>query len=220
MKNNLIASGKIFVGKVNRSGDTNKAHGPRNCPVYVTFELTQGENGPEFSSQAEAWDNRRTDVFHAGQCHESFAKMMHGDARRILEIWREWHLNDMKAGTPEQEAEIDRRTKLAKAEFPEIVYPDGSVNYYKLAELSGLKKESGIGPGYYDLVLLWLKQAGLYEVPLSAGQKCTGDFPAEVLSGARGYRYGERWLYRELPAAIVEEVKAISIRCKSAAVCA
>lgn len=216
MNANLIASGKIFVGKVNRSGDTNKAHGPRACPVYVTFTLKNGEHGPEFSAQAEAWNVRRTDIFIGGQCLETFAKMMHGDAKRILEIWREWHLNDMNAGTPEQMAEIERRTALAKAEHPEVVYSDGDVNFYKLAELSGLKKEfeySSIGPGYYDLVLFWLKQAGLYEVPLPAGQKCTGDFPEEVKSGKRGYRYGERWLHRELPAAIVEEVKAIAIRC-------
>ncbi len=218
-KENIIASGKIFVGKVNRNGDTDAALGPRNCAVYVTFELREGERGPEFSAQAEAWNNRRTDVFMAGQCLESFARMMHGDSKRILEIWREWHLNGMNAGTVEQEAEIERRTQLAKVEHPEVVYSDGTVNFHKLAELSALKKEfewSSMGPWHYDLVLLWLKQAGLYEVPLPACQKCTGDFPAEVLSGSRGYRYGERWLYRELPQSIVEELKAMELRRASA----
>jgi len=210
-----IAAGKIFVGKVNRNGDTNKVHGPRNCAVYVTWELSNGENGPEFSAQAEAWNCRRTDIFIGGQCLETFAKMMHGDARRILEIWREWHLNGTNAGTVEQENALEA-AKLAAVEQalslpnPERYFYDiakRELNPHTLGTVAGLKESD-----YYSWACHVLKQAGLYEVPLPAGQKCTGDFPPEVLNGSRGYRYGERWLYRQLPASIVQELKTMQAK--------
>jgi hypothetical protein len=129
---------------------------------------------------------------------------------RIVAVWRKWHLNDMNAGFPVQHDEINRQIELAKVAHPEIVYSDGDVNFYKLADLEGLNKDkpsySTLGAGHYDLCLHWLKAAGLYEIPLPVGAECTGDFPAEVLNGTRGYRYGERWVRQMLPDEVVAEI--------------
>lgn len=197
-----IAAGKIFVGNVNQNGEANTRHGPRNCPVYVTFELRQTNKGPEFSAQAEAWKPRRDDIFMGGQCLESFAHMMHGDAKRILEIWREWHLNGMNAGTPEQEAALEAEKKIAVEKALATDNPGRwfwnlerrELNPHTLDALYGL----GSRLSYYDWACHILKERGLYEVP----HPVTG----------KPYRYGHEWLYRALPVAVVEEVKAIAIR--------
>lgn len=190
MKENIIAAGKIYLGKVNRSGDRLRSHGPLACPVYVTWELKDTATGPEFSAQAEAWNCRRTDVFIAGQCLETFKGMMHGNARRILEIWRVWHLNGMKAGTVEQEAELDRRAAIEAPKHPECYYQDGTINFHYLAQK--LVGEMS----YYTLACQWLNDAGLYTVQ----------------HDGKPYAYGSAWLHRSLPDSIIQELKTIAIR--------
>lgn len=206
---NVIASGKIYLGKINRSGDRNRAHGPLACQCFVHWELKDGPHGLEFSASGEAWNNRRTDIFLGGQCLETFAKlgmMRVGSAKRILEIWREWHLNDMNAGTVEQQRALEEeKEKMAQkartlpnasryfydAEMTEI-------NPHVLDELAGL----GSRLSYYDWAVHALKQRGLYEVPHPE----TGE----------PYRYGSQWLFRKIPDAIVAELKAMSIQTAAA----
>lgn len=209
--------------------------------TQIEWELEPGENGPKFSASGD-YDRS------SGQNLDEIARAYPGDAmvQRIHKVWSAYHLNDMKAGTPEQEAEIERREKLAAVQFPEAVYRDGTLNYYRVAELSGLKKESKFSsmPGHYDLCLSWLKEAGLYEVPLTPDMRATGGFPDEIWrgqadrekarrggfwpqvaglnafdltdaqlmekTGKRGYRYGERWLYRAIPDEVLAEIKSWS----------
>jgi hypothetical protein len=203
-----LHKGKLFLGKCDY--DT---PGKKNCEAYITFELEQGDYGPEFSAQAEIWQPSKRDILCGGQCVDKVAALFPDNvkAARVCEVWREWHLNGMNAGLPVQTAEVERQIEAAKVAHPEIVYPDGDVNFYKLADLLGLNgegKKGGLGAGHYDLCLHWLKAANLYEVALPDGAVATGSFPAEVLSGERGYRYGERWVYRAMPAELVEEIKS------------
>lgn len=146
MKNEIMASGKIFLGKVNRNGDRNPAHGAMACKAFVTWELRQTDKGPRFSAQAEAWNNRGTDIFMGGQCLEKLIPLFRGNtwANRILEIWRVWHLNNMNAGTPEQSAFLDSRKEsrgpidfyawacavLKDGGLYEVPHPDGSGRKY------------------------------------------------------------------------------------------
>lgn len=60
---------------------------------------------------------------------------------------------------------------------------------------------------YYSWACAALKTAGLYEVS-GAGLIATGGLPAEVASGARGYRYGERWLFHAIPADVIAEIRS------------
>lgn len=169
----IIAQGRICPGEV----DYNKS-GRKNCKVVFLWELREGENGPEFSAQAEIWNPRQTDIYLGGQCLEEVAAFFRGNWRvqRLLAIWREWHLNGMTAGLPEQEQAV------------------------KEWEAAGNRYD-------FTAACDMLKARGLYELPVPAGAACTGDWPEAVKSGARGYQYGERWIHRPLPAEIVEELQ-------------
>jgi hypothetical protein len=66
-------------------------------------------------------------------------------AERFIAIWNEWHLNDMKAGTPAQEAELKNHT-----------WPGYSVSHYnwacKVLSEAGLQPDNG-----YSYGSAWLK---------------------------------------------------------------
>lgn len=119
-----------------------------------------------------------------GQCLDTIAELpelQDNDlVQRIVSVWREWHLNDMNAGTHAQKAELKRRLKVENLDR----IPD------------------------YDVQCQWLKDAGLYEVPLTDNMEANGGFPEAVKNGERGYRYGERWLYHKVPDDIVEEIES------------
>jgi len=54
-------------------------------------------------------------------------------ARKFLAVWKEWHLNDMHAGTPLQTAELKRHT-----------FPGHPANHYDWAK--GVLKDAGLDP--------------------------------------------------------------------------
>lgn len=58
------------------------------------------------------WNPRETDYYCCGQVVDEVARYFPDDAKlqRMLAVWREWHLNNMKAGTPAQEAFLKTRT--------------------------------------------------------------------------------------------------------------
>ena len=210
MNKSTICKGRVYLGKVNRNASSKPGHGPRNCAAYITFELRQTEHGPEFSAQAEAWNNRRTDIFIGRQCVDTLAEEFpgHKTAQRLLAIWKKWHLNGMKAGTPAQMAEIERRTKLARDQFPSAIYSDGSINWYKLAEFHGLNS----GASHYDLACLWLREAGLYETPIPDVDWARWGKPAMTkrADGVLVYTYGHAWLYEPMPSEVADEIKFLA----------
>lgn len=96
--------------------------GRRNCKAAITWRL----EGDRFSMCAEIWNPRETDVYTCGQCIESVAAYFPRDtkAQRMVAIWRRWHLNDMRAGTPAQEAWL--RDNPIVAVYPESYYVKAS----------------------------------------------------------------------------------------------
>lgn len=66
--------------------------------AQIEWELTQGENGPEFSACGE-FDGG------AGQCLDRIGQAYPGDSRvqEIVGVWSLYHLNGTRAGLPEQE---------------------------------------------------------------------------------------------------------------------
>lgn len=91
---------KLYLGKVDYNG-----HGRKNCKAFITWELTEEGN---FSMQAEIWNPRETDIYCGGQCVEEVAKFRPTPkVKRMVAIWKRYHLNDLKAGTPAQEFAID-----------------------------------------------------------------------------------------------------------------
>lgn len=88
---------KLTLGKVDYNGS-----GRRNCLAVLTWELADGR----FTMQGEIWNPRMTDIYVGGQCVDMVAGFFpkNAVAQCMVAIWKRWHLNDMRAGTPAQEA--------------------------------------------------------------------------------------------------------------------
>ena len=92
----------LVLGKVDADNRGRKIN-----EVDIEWELTPDGR---FSASGNVWNSPHTDIVSGGQNLEEIAKMFPKDERvkRIVEVWRTWHLNDMKAGTPEQEKAIKK----------------------------------------------------------------------------------------------------------------
>lgn len=88
---------RYVLGKVDYDGS-----GRHNCETAITWSLHNGR----FSMCAEIWNPRKMDIYCGGQCVDTVVAYFPHDAKaqRMLAIWREWHLNDMTAGSPAQTA--------------------------------------------------------------------------------------------------------------------
>jgi hypothetical protein len=125
-----------------------------------------------------------------GQCIDRIAEAYPDDPKvqEIAGVWEKYHLNDMKAGTPEQVAFLKAR---------ETKYPDDM----KAAPYNG---------DHYAWAVGALKAAGLYEVQIERGtlQACGGfENRSDPITHKLLYRYGERWLFSPIPAEVVEQIK-------------
>ena len=152
----------ISFGKVDYTGT-----GRRRYPVEVEIRLRDGEHGPVFTASASVWNHIHTDIVMGGQCLDYMDQLpeLHDNPvfAEILDLWRKYHLNDMHAGTEEQEDAV----KAWRAEH------GGRYDYEQERE--------------------HLKSVGLYEVELDGVP----------------YRYGTRWLYREIPAPDLDRIRAL-----------
>lgn len=146
--------------------------------AQIEWHLEPKEHGPEFSASGE-YDGG------AGQNIDTIAAAYPDDqaVQRIASVWREWHLNGLNAGTPEQMAFLRAN-------------------------------ESKIDRGdYYGSACALLKAAGLYEVQIEPGTlQATGGFlnRSDPHTHKLLYRYGERWIYRPLPADVIAEIESWS----------
>ena len=84
--------------------------------VDVDMELKTKDNGVQvFSASASVWNGSHSDIIMGGQCIDTLLNDLRNQlkAKGILEemeeigrLWKAYHLNDMHAGTPEQEAAL------------------------------------------------------------------------------------------------------------------
>ena len=172
MEKETIKKERYYLGKCDYLD-----RGKMDCPAYIEYELKEGENGVEFSASGEIWRADEADIYAGGQNIDVVVSFFPYDkkAKRIAEIWKSYHLNEMKAGLPDQEDFINDLTD------------------------NGWKYD-------YSAACDILKKAGLYEIPIQETDKCTGSFPDDVVSGKRGYRYGERWVYSEIPKEVIQAI--------------
>ncbi len=106
MKTNKLT--KTFtLGKIDGYGN-----GRKNCLVTVDVTLYKYES-PDywaFTASAMVWDHTKSDIIMGGQCLDELneTSIRHHELwGTIYEFWKKYHLNDMKAGTPEQQKAID-----------------------------------------------------------------------------------------------------------------
>ena len=86
--------------------DGNK-NGRKNCMVTVDLEFKNGN----FSASADLWNFIQSDILMGGQCFDSllqaYPELKENDLfMESYDLWKKYHLNDMHAGTPAQEAAI------------------------------------------------------------------------------------------------------------------
>jgi hypothetical protein len=99
-------------------------------PVEITLSIQPTEHGPRVSLQGLIWQRSRRDIESGGQNQDTLRRFYPTDARvqRLCDLWDRWHLNDMRAGTPAQEAAI--RTWRAALPDPRRDYDYGAACDY------------------------------------------------------------------------------------------
>src|ERR1044072_8435351 len=91
-----------ILGDCDYNGRPDCYRGRNNCTATFTYRLEDGR----FSMQARIWKPRKNDIFCGGQVIEEVLSYFPHDAKaaRMAAVWREWHCNDMRAGSPAQRA--------------------------------------------------------------------------------------------------------------------
>lgn len=152
----------------------------RALPVEIDVEIREEKDGSVLSICGTIWTPRRSDAVVGGQCYGTIAKLFPDDPKvqRIIEVWKRWHLNGMRAGCEHQRAEK---------------WVERPIDPTKPLDAYGIHFEGQRSPSSNRLT--WVRPEerpdGLLTAPCPA---C-------------GYHYGTRWLYEPLPEEIIEEVK-------------
>lgn len=132
--------------------------------VTIEVSLKEKEAGKiVFTASGDIWNSKKTDVLCGGQCLDEISRFIKSETfKKIYHFWKLYHLNDMHAGTPEQEQAIEEALKNGALE---------SNDYSKVCD--------------------YLKSINLYE----------------VMHEGKVYKYGHSWLYEEIPAEDLKEIK-------------
>lgn len=118
--------------------------------ITVELELKEDKLGrPVFTASGNVWNLHHTDIVMGGQCLEEIGKYVRSKLfNRTLRLWRKYHLNGMKAGTPEQEAFLKEKQAQGWR--------------YKYEEACELLKEAGLNPVELDGKPYYYGHAWLY----------------------------------------------------------
>lgn len=89
----------IELGKV----DYNNS-GRKNCMVDVEVSLKDTDKGKVFTASGDIWNPKHTDIYTGGQILDEIGKFfpLNKQLRRIITIWKKYHLNNMHAGCEHQ----------------------------------------------------------------------------------------------------------------------
>lgn len=133
----------IYLGKVDYEGRGRKINSVdihieiRNKPTAIDWEtLKPVNNVPELSMSGNIWNSKHSDIVSGGQNLDEIQKLFpdNKELKRLIDIWRKYHLNDLHAGTKKQSEALEK-----------------------------WKKEKQIKSYDYDLAVAHLKSIGLYE---------------------------------------------------------
>jgi len=132
--NGNSVSREFDFGKIAYSSSTRKIN-----PVEVKIGLYTHDNKVVFTASGTIYNSRKTDVYEAGQCLDTIVKYIHSPKfRTIYKLWKKYHLNDMHAGTPEQEQLLEDYFKAEHKEYDydeaKKVLEDNNMLTVKLAD--------------------------------------------------------------------------------------
>lgn len=206
--------------------------GRKNCGVEIEVEIREREQlGLELSICGAIWNPRHTDHYSGGQNLEEIAKLYPANVRvqRIIEIWRRWHLNTMRAGCEHQRTNWDTDSKVTPYTW-DLNFSDPDIRgaYKALRDAEHILRTNGVAdldeevrrilalplsvttttdeapPGY--------KSANPHVRVESINWVRQSDHPAGILAKSCeecGYKYGTAWITEELPPEIVTEIKSL-----------
>lgn len=142
-----MATKTFNLGKIDYCGRGRKIN-----PVTVEVTLKEKDGKPCFSAMATVYNQTKTDILAGGQCFDSIAKRTKN--KQFMEIYRLWklyHLNDMHAGTIEQEEAIkDWESKGNRYDYTSACEYLKSVGLYEV-EHNGKPYTYGSGWLYWDI---------------------------------------------------------------------
>lgn len=153
-------------------------------PVEIEVEIRDREQGPELTISGAIWKPHRGDIVEGGQNTDSIAELFEDTplapkVQRIVEVWKRWHLNGMRAGCEHQRAEgWDKRP----------IDPSKPTDAYG-------RHFPGQGQPSWNM-LAWVRPDEHPDGLL--GKPCP----------VCGYKYGTAWLTEPLPEEIIAEVKS------------
>lgn len=94
---------KFNFGKIDYNNIGHKIN-----PVEVEIRFEETENGYVFRASGTIYNQTKTDCWCAGQCLDTISKYLDTpEFNAIYRLWKLYHLNDMHAGTREQEEAVD-----------------------------------------------------------------------------------------------------------------
>lgn len=92
----------LELGKVDYTGN-----GRRENAVELRIELRQKDKGIELSICGDIWNRLKSDILCGGQIYGEVSRLFPNNkrVRRIIEVWKRWHLNGLRAGCEHQREE-------------------------------------------------------------------------------------------------------------------
>ena len=135
MEKDIWKQKEIILGNI----DFNNKGKNRNL-VTIDMELHNHKEGLVLSIRGNVWNHNHSDVLMCGQCLDELLPYFKEDEKFlfIYDMWKKYHLNDLHAGTPEQETLLKEAVK------------NGELSSY--------------GANNYKETCEYLKQHNLYEV--------------------------------------------------------
>lgn len=115
-------------------------NGIKDNLVQVKVRLGVVDEGPQLSFCGIVWNRLKTDYISAGQNLDTIRELVglrwQPLIKRVHYIWKRYHLNDMKGGTPRQEAYLAGYMDASGESYDYIIRKD-------LLDEAGLEPDNG-----------------------------------------------------------------------------
>lgn len=207
---------RIELGKV----DANE-NGKKNCLAVLEVEVKNNDNKDIkcFSASMYVYTPNKKDCIMGGQCLDRFLNRgLHNqlsDEKREIFLkvknwWDMYHLNDLNAGTIEQDkclqSHEDEREAIGK-QLIDTAWAEAQKKGYKNFN-DWYRYNSGIDD-HYRVSCEILKKYGMYEVEPNTFKpfEKVSENAFKMVDGKKVYRYGCGWIAREIPAEIINEME-------------
>ena len=126
LKNKTI----ITFGKI----DYNE-NGKETNLITIEIELRVENEKKVFSVCGNIWNGNKSDILCGGQCLDTILEYLPQNKKfkEIYRLWKLYHLNDMNAGTQEQEKAIEEWKNMGnKYEYTKVCEYLKSINLYEI----------------------------------------------------------------------------------------